>query len=149
VIVVDTTILVYALGRDHPLCDPCRRLIDAVGGGRVEATTSPEVIQEFVHVFARRRSRRDAAAAGRRYALLLSPLLSYSEEHLEPALRLYERHDRLGAFDALLAAAVLEQEADALVSADAAFASVRRLTLIKPRTSAFDRLVAGAEGASS
>lgn len=47
---LDTTILVYAKGADHPLRDPCRRLIAAIEEGRVLATTTSEVIQEFVHV---------------------------------------------------------------------------------------------------
>ncbi len=47
-IVVDTTLLVYAVGTEHPLRDPSRKLIDAVAAGRVDATTTIEVIQEFV-----------------------------------------------------------------------------------------------------
>lgn len=31
--VLDTTILVYAVGADHPFAAPCRRLIEAVGDG--------------------------------------------------------------------------------------------------------------------
>jgi predicted nucleic acid-binding protein len=64
-IVVDTTVLVYAIGADHPLRDPCRRLVAAVGEGRVEATTTVEALQELVHVQARRRTRGDAARHGR------------------------------------------------------------------------------------
>ena len=54
-IVLDTTVLVYAKGIDHPLRQPCRKLIDLIADGRIEATTTVEVIQEFVHVRARRR----------------------------------------------------------------------------------------------
>jgi predicted nucleic acid-binding protein len=73
VILLDTTVLVYAKGQNHPLRDPCRELIEAVADRRIEATTSVEVIQEFVHVRARRRDRADAASLGRDYAELLSP----------------------------------------------------------------------------
>ena len=47
-IVLDTTVLVYAVGAEHPLREPNRRLIDAIATGRVDATTTAEVIQEFV-----------------------------------------------------------------------------------------------------
>jgi predicted nucleic acid-binding protein len=53
-IVFDTTVLVYAKGADHPLRDPCRQLI-AAAERRIEATTTVEAIQEFVHVRSRRR----------------------------------------------------------------------------------------------
>jgi uncharacterized protein len=122
-IVLDTTVLVYAKGAEHPLRDPCRQLVDAIGRGTVEASTSVEVIQEFVHVRARRRGREDAAATARDYAELLSPLLSVTREHLQEGLALFERSDRLGAFDAVLMAASIANGASVLVSADTAFAA--------------------------
>lgn len=133
-IVLDTTVLVYALGSEHPAREPSRRVIEAVGEGRLEATTTGEVIQEFVHVYERRRTRADAAAHGRSYAALLAPLISPGEADLEAGLDLYERHSRLGAFDAILAAAAIARGAQALVSVDAAFRKVPGLRHVDPRT---------------
>lgn len=126
-IVLDTTVLVYAVGDDHRLRDPARAIVEAVEDGAVQATTTVEAIQEFVHVRARRRGRADAAALGRAFATLLSPLLQFSEEQLVAGLRLFEREEALGAFDAVLAAAAIATAADALVSADHAFEDVRGL----------------------
>jgi uncharacterized protein len=131
-IVVDTTVLVYATGVAHPLRDPCQRLVQAVAAGIVAATTTPEVVQEFVHVRARRRGRRDAAELGSAYADLLAPLLPVTAEQLREGLRIYQRADRLGAFDAVLAATALDIGADTLVSADRAFGSVPRLPFVVP-----------------
>ena len=72
-IVLDTTVLVYAKGADHPLRDPSRRLIAAVADRELQATTTVEVIQEFVHVRARRRGRADAVALGNDYSDLSPP----------------------------------------------------------------------------
>lgn len=131
-IVLDTTVLVYAKGADHPLRDPCRELIAAIAAGEIAATTSVEAIQEFVHVRARRRDRADAAALGRDYAELLAPLLPLDSKHLDRGLALFERFDELGAFDAVLAAAAIDSGASALVSADAAFASLPGIDHITP-----------------
>jgi predicted nucleic acid-binding protein len=131
-IVLDTTVLVYAKGADHPLRGPCRDLMAAIADGRLEATTSAEVIQEFVHVRARRRDRSDAAALGRDYADLLAPLLSVTREEVRRGLNLFERFDRLGAFDAVLAAGAEAAGATALVSADAAFAGLPELRHLHP-----------------
>jgi uncharacterized protein len=130
VIALDTTVLVYAVGAEHPLREPARELVDAIGTGAVAATTTVEAIQEFVHVRARRRDRRDAVTVGRAYAGLLSPLLELAEDDLEAGLRLFERNDRLGAFHAVLAAASLRREVTALVSADRSFAAVRPLPFV-------------------
>ncbi|MEJ7751941.1 MAG: type II toxin-antitoxin system VapC family toxin [Candidatus Limnocylindrales bacterium] len=140
-IVLDTTILVYALGSDHPLQAPCRRLIEAVTEGRVEASTTTEVVQEFVHVRARRHGREDASRQGRDYASLLAPLLPVDEPALLLGLRLFEEHPELGAFDAVLAATAIANVVDALVSADRAFGHVRGLPYVDPSTSGMARLL--------
>lgn len=131
-IVLDTTVLVYAKGAEHPLRDPCRQLVAAIAEGAQQATTSVEVIQELVRVRARRNGRQDAAEMGRDYAELLSPLLSVTREHLQEGLRLFERTDRLGAFDAVLVAAAAASGASALVSADGAFAGAGHIRHVIP-----------------
>jgi predicted nucleic acid-binding protein len=141
VIVVDTTVLVYAVGEQHPLAEPSRSLVAAVGDGRIQATTTAEVIQEFVHVRSRRRSRSDAVRAGRDYAELLSPLVAVERSTLEQGLALFERIPTLGAFDAVLAATARETEADGLVSADAAFAEVPRLRFLELGSPALRELI--------
>ncbi len=122
-IVLDTTVLVYAVGTEHPLRDPCRQLVEAITDGTLEATTTVEVIQEFAHVRARRRGRTDATRLSNDYAELLSPLVTVTPEDLRAGLAIFEGDERLGAFDAILAASAAARDATALVSADSAFAA--------------------------
>lgn len=140
-IVLDTTVLVYAKGADHPLRDPCRRLIAAAVDGEVDATTTPEVIQEFTHVRARRRGDADAAALGRDYAELLAPLLVVDRAQLDRGLRLFESLSGLGAFDAVLAAAAIDAGAGSLVSTDRAFAAVEELDHVFPDATGVDPIL--------
>ncbi len=130
-ILLDTTVLVYAKGQDHPLRNPCRELIAAIADRRIEATTTVEVIQELVHVRARRRGRSDAAALARDYAELLSPLISPSIEDLNSGLTLLEATESLGAFDAVLAACAARRGV-ALVSADSGFAAIPEISHVVP-----------------
>lgn len=132
-ILLDTTILVYAVGSDHPLREPCRMIVAAVGEGRLAATTTVEVLQEFAHVSARRRDRADAATQTALYATLLAPLVSVDADDLTQGLQLFREHERLGAFDAVLAAAALRREhITGLLSADRAFGAVGELDHIDP-----------------
>ena len=141
-IVLDTTVLAYAVGTEHPLREPSRRLIRAIGDGIVTAATTVDVIQEFGHGHERRRARAEAAAHARRYATLLAPLLAPGEGDLAAGLQLFERQERLDAFDAVLAATAIAHEAKALVSADRAFASVRRLPFVELGSPEFNALLA-------
>ena len=133
-IVLDTTILVYAVGAAHLLREPCRDIIRGVAAGNVQATTTPEVIQEFAHVRARRRSRADAARLASEFAWLLSPLVTVDRDDLLAGLQLLETTDSLGAFDAVLAATAMAREARALVSADLDFATLEGITHVVPGT---------------
>jgi hypothetical protein len=141
-ILLDTTVLVYATGLEHPLREPCRGLIDAVADNRLEATTTVEVVQEFTHVRARRSRRSDAVAQGNDYLTLLAPLLKSDERDLLDGLALFERHQALGAFDAVLAAVALNAGVEALVSADASFAQVSRLSHVVPDRAGVSSLLA-------
>jgi predicted nucleic acid-binding protein len=141
VIVLDTSILVYAKGADHPYREPCRALVRLIQEGRVDATTMAEAIQEFVHVRSRRRTGQDAVALARSYARLLSPLIAADEGALERGLRLFERHPGLSAFDAVLAATAIEAGAEALISGNASFSEVKGLRWIGPAGRDFRELV--------
>lgn len=142
-IVLDATVLVYATGVASPFREPCRRLLAAVAAGGLTATTTVEVIQEFVHVRSRRQGRDDAAALGSSYAVLLSPLVQVDADDLERGLQLYRGAEALGAFDAVLAATARSRQAAALVSADAAFGSVPGLTAVVPDDAGVDRVLEG------
>lgn len=140
-IVLDTTVLVYATGVDHPLRAPCRRVVDAVANGQLRATTTVEVIQEFTHVRGRRQDRLEAGPLAGMLTDLLAPLLAVDERALRRGLEVYSRSTRLGAFDAVLAAAALEAGSTALVSADSAFAEVPGLAHVVPSDAAVELLI--------
>ena len=144
-IVLDTSVLVYAKGADHPFREPCRELVDAIDEGRLEATTTPEVIQEFMHVRARRRDRAEAAALAGSYADLLAPLLTVTREQLVQGIELYKRSQGLGAFDAILAAAAIDTGATALVSADQAFSELADIDHVVPDSTGVATLVGKAD----
>jgi hypothetical protein len=144
-IVLDTTVLVYAVGADHPFREPCQSLIRAIADGTILATTTIEVIQEFTHVRARRRDRKDAAGLARDYIELLTPLLIVEEADLREGLRLYEEGTGYGTFDAILAAAAHAAGADALVSADSGFAGIAAIHHVAPDDEGVRRLLGTSE----
>jgi uncharacterized protein len=140
VIVFDTTVLIYAVGEEHPLRAPCRRLLVAHGEGRVEGATTVEAIQEFAHIRARRRSRSDAVDVARAFASSLT-ILEATPDDLDRGLGLFADHPGLGSFDAVLAAVAMGHRAEALVSADTGFAAIPGLRWIDPATPAIESIL--------
>jgi predicted nucleic acid-binding protein len=129
VILLDSTVLVYAVGTEHPLRAPARLLLRAHGSRDIEATTTVEVLQEFLHVRSRRRPRSDAASLVSEFVDAFD-VIRTSPADLVAGADLYSRQEGLGAFDAVLAAVALGIRANALVSADRAFAEIDDLPWI-------------------
>lgn len=134
-IVLDTSVLVYAVGAEHLLQRPAQSVIEATTEGRIRTTTTIEVVQELAHARARRYGRRDAVALARNYATLLAPLLTTELADLEHGLQVFARHEEIGAFDAVLAAVALRSGAR-LVSADKGFATIEGLRFVSLADSA-------------
>lgn len=134
-----------AVGTEHELREPCRRLLAA--SKRLALTTTSGVIQEFVHVRSRRRTRSAAVGLGRSYLTLLTPLLDVPDAAVDDALSLLDDHASLGAFDAVLAAASLHAGCQAVVTADRAFVAVDDLPVVFPDDAGVGTLLS-AEGAS-
>jgi predicted nucleic acid-binding protein len=80
---------------------------------------------------------------GRDYAELLAPLLTPTGDDLAQGLAWYERSERLGAFDAVLAAAAATAGARAVVSADAAFGELGGVRHVTPDAAGVALLLAG------
>jgi uncharacterized protein len=127
-LLLDTNVLVYAVGRDHPLREPAQTLLGAAESRRVAITTTPDVIQEFTHVYSLTRPRDETAERALDFARACSPMVTSRESDVSVAIELFRRHERIDAFDCLLAAIGLREGVDGLVSADRAFGLVSGLT---------------------
>lgn len=135
-IVLDTTVLAFARGAEHPLKDPSVALLERVAMGELTATTTVEVVQEFAHVHARRgRGPAAAAAQARLLHRILTPLVTPTEDDLDVGLAIYAM-GQVGCFDAVLAATARRLEAT-LVSADRGFATIDGLSYVDPASPTF------------
>ena len=136
-IVLDTTILVFSGGRNHPLRAPCQSLLAVIESRQVRATTSVEVIQEFCHVRSRRTGAAEAAARAKDHLDLLRPLIRPDEDDLAAGLEAYAvSGGRPGAFDAVLGATALRRQLP-VVSADRGFGEMPGLIWISPASASF------------
>src|SRR5947209_20263100 len=99
-----------------------------------------QVVQAFVHVRARRRSRLDAVTWARQYVAALD-MIDTSAADLELGLELFASHPALGSFDAVLAATALNRRCEALVSADRGYREVTALRWIDPSGPDLDLLL--------
>jgi predicted nucleic acid-binding protein len=129
---LDANVFLYALGADSPHRALCRDVLQAVGQGKLDGITSSEVLQEILHVRARRVSVADAASAVRAAAELVAEVLPVTSHDVLDACSLLEVHASLGARDALHAAVMKNSQLHVLVSVDRDFDVIPDLKRIEP-----------------
>ncbi len=130
---LDANVFLYAVGGEGPHRQPCRDLLQAVGDGGLEAVTNTEVLQEIVHVRARRLGIKDAVVAVRAASDLVREVLPVKREDVLEACKLLERHHGLGARDALHAAVMKNGSIHLLVSVDGDFDVLKEIRRLNPK----------------
>lgn len=131
---IDTAILMYAAGAQHPLRGPCRRIVEAVGTRSIDAVTSTEVIQEIVHRYCAIGRRTDGAELATRSLELFAPVLPITHALMRRVPDLTARYPSLAARDIVHLATCLHEGIAAIVSPDRAFDAVSEIQRIDPTT---------------
>lgn len=129
---VDTAVIMYAGGADHPLRAPCQALLARAAAGDLDAVTSVEVVQEILHRFGTP-DHRDVGAAMARHTLdLFSPLLVLTEATMRRMPGLFTAYPQLAARDLVHVATCLEAGIQTIVSPDRGFDAVDELRRTDP-----------------
>lgn len=127
-VLIDTAVVLHAVGAEHPLKDPCRRVLTEPS---LEICASVEMIQEVVFHRMRVGDRIAAVREAEQWAQACR-LYPFDHEVLAVALSLIERHGT-GGRDAVHAATALVHGIPEIVSHDKAFDGIEGLTRIDPR----------------
>ncbi len=130
---IDTAVLLYAVGGDHPMRAGSRRIIAAAGGGQIELHASVEMIQEFLFHRMRRGDRMSAVRQARDVAGLCL-LHDFDRAVLHTALDLVAGTPTIGGRDAVHAATAVQHGLSIVISPDRAFDDVPGLRRIDPNT---------------
>ena len=140
-LLLDTNVLIYATGADHPLQAGCRRILASIGTTTQPIAVTDTVIAEFVHARSRRSSRQEAVALAAEFVAAVDVVVPLNDASRRRALALYAATSRISINDALIAAAALEANA-VLVSADADFEEVAGLEWLRPTSAELEGLLA-------
>jgi uncharacterized protein len=129
---VDTAVIMYAAGADHPLKQPSAEIVRRIAAGKLNAVTSAEVIQEIAHRFVHAGHQEQAAQLMSLALDLFSPVLPISQAVVARLPALVRRYPSLQARDLIHVATCLEERIDAIVSPDRGFDLVAELRRIDP-----------------
>lgn len=128
----DTSIFIYALGRDHHYKEPCREVVRRAALGELQGEASVDLLQELAHQRARRTGDRPGAAEAARNVAGLAWWHSVEPGDVHRSLDIFEAHTELDTRDAIFAAVALNRGIDAILATDRAFDEIGALERIDP-----------------
>lgn len=121
---IDTNVLMYAVGRPHPLRDQAREFFRESIGGRRSLCTSAEVLQELMHAYLPVDRRQTLEAAMSLVAGSGIEVWPLEREDVDLARQLHEQHPALGARDLCHLASCRRRGVTSIKTFDQAFAAV-------------------------
>lgn len=128
----DTSIFIYAVGREHPYRDPCRAILTRAGAEELRGEASADLLQELAHQRFRRTGNRSEASDVARAAARVCKLHALEADDVQRGIGLFEEHAELDARDAVFAAVALNRGIDAILATDRAYDEVPGLERIDP-----------------
>lgn len=131
-IFVDTSILMYAAGADHPLQRPCREIVHRIGNRAIPAATSAEVVQEILHRYLSIDRAAGGIALAEQTMDLFAPVLPVTHALMRRIPDLARRYPDLSARDVIHVATCIHEGISEILSTDRGFDAVREIRRIAP-----------------
>lgn len=131
---IDTAVIMYAAGSNHPLQRPCQEILARVAEGELDAVVSVEVIQEILHRFMALRRPAQGAAIATDALDLFAPVLPITHAVMRRMPELVEAHPTLAARDLVHVATCLQEGIGEIISPDRGFDAVPGIRRIDPST---------------
>lgn len=120
-ILVDSNILMYAAGGDHPHKAPCIRFLNQVADGEIDAAIDAELLQEVLHRYTSLNRWSDGSLVYARARILFPEVLPITSSVMDAARDLIDRIRPLTARDAVHAAVCQVYQLDGICSYDTDF----------------------------
>lgn len=131
-ILIDTNVIMYAAGAEHPHKRPSVRLLEQVASSDVEAIINAETLQEILHRYRSIKRWTDGRKVYDLARQIFPEIIPVTSEVLDQARRLLDMNARLMARDALHAAVVIGEGLDAICSYDRDFDGIPGVRRIEP-----------------
>ncbi|MBI3245615.1 MAG: type II toxin-antitoxin system VapC family toxin [Deltaproteobacteria bacterium] len=130
---LDTNIVMYAVGKDHPHKEPCRAVLEQVERDEIDVVTSVEVLQEVLHRYYSLNRPDLAELAYRSLEKSCEQILSVTKADLDRAFHLLKIHLDIRSRDAIHAAVMLNNGLTHILSTDTHFDRIAGITPVEPR----------------
>ena len=132
IVFIDTSVLMYAAGGEHPLREPCRTIVDGIGRRSISAVTSIEVVQEILHRYLSIGRAPGGIALAEQTMDLFAPVLPITHALMRRVPEIARRYPAPSARDLIHVATCIHEGITEILSTDRGFDGVSEIRRIPP-----------------
>ena len=129
---LDTNIVVYAIGGPHPYRGPCRRLFEDIAQGNNDYQIDVELLQEVLYIYSYRAERAQALDVFDRLLKIFLDPLPFREGEARKARELLGRYGQLSPRDAVHLGVAITHGLEGVVTTDQGMARVEEVICYDP-----------------
>lgn len=130
---LDANIIMYALGKEHPLRNPCRKYLERIKNGEITVVTDTEVLQEILYRYFSISMPLIAEEAFGAIKTFCREVYPVTLQDVEKALLLLKEISAINSRDAIHAACMLNNGIKEILSTDPHFDEIHGINRIDPR----------------
>ncbi len=131
-ILVDTNIIMYTVGADHPYRRPCQTALARIAEEQIPAVVDCEVHQEILHRYISLRLPEKARQVSQKLEAVIPHTLPITLDDIARARQLLRRYPTLPARDLIHVAVMLNHDLTHILSTDAHFDQVEEVQRLDP-----------------
>lgn len=129
---VDSNVLMYAAGADHPAKRPSLAFLERVARGDIDAAIDAEILQEILHRYRALRRWPEGPSVYDAARRIFPTVFPITDQDVHEARTLLDQYSELSARDAIHAAVALRRALPEIVSFDRDFDAIAGLTRREP-----------------
>lgn len=129
---IDTSIIMYAVGKEHSYKTPCTRIINAIAKEELQAIIDTEVIQEILYRYSHIKQKEKGIKIAKDILLLVPEVLSIKKNDIKLAIEIFDKYPYIKSRDALHTAVMVNNGIKTILSTDKDFDNIDEIKRIDP-----------------
>lgn len=131
---IDANIIMYAIGKEHPLRNPCRKSLKKIKTGSIIAVTNTEVLQEILHRYFSLQMPTIAEEAYHAVKTLCAEIYPVTLQDIDVSLEILKSFSSINSRDAIHSASMMNNGIKKILSTDPHFDVVHNIERVAPES---------------
>ena len=129
---IDANLIIYSIGGPHPLCEPCKKLLEKIKSREVLGVTNTEVLQEILYRYFSIERRTLGEIAYQSMIEFCTDIFPVRVVDTDKALDILKRVNGITSRDAVHAATMIHNGIKEIISTDPHFDLIQEIRRIDP-----------------